>query len=117
MDAGEWRVKRALRLAPAVFFVAAVCAAPALGHVLSIEAAHGKARAYAQRACEGDRYCVRDGVSSCRRKHAHVVTCDVFNDRDTPAQGRYRCLRLVRIAYTTSYSTKPAITGFGNWRC
>ena len=45
------------------------------------------------------------------------MICDIFNDRDTPAQGRYRCLRLVRIAYTSPYSHKPTITGFGNWRC
>lgn len=95
----------------------ALGAASALAHVLSVERASAKARSYAHRACDADRRCDRYGVKSCRRRKAHVVICDVFNDRDTSAQGRYRCSRLVRVAYTSADSRRPAITGFGDWRC
>jgi hypothetical protein len=111
-------VKRVLLIAALVAVsISALLATTAVAHLLTINAARTKAFYYAHRACNVDRYCDRYGVKTCRRQQAHVVICDIFNDRDTPAQGRYRCLRLVRIAYTSPYSHKPTITGFGNWRC
>jgi hypothetical protein len=111
-------VKRVLlTVALAAVSISAIWAATAAAHVLSINAARTKAFYYAHRACNVDRYCDRYGVKSARRQQAHVVIVDIFNDRDTPSQGRYRCFRLVRVSYTSNYTNKPSITGFGNWRC
>ena len=111
-------MKRTLLIAAtAAIAVSAIWATSAFAHLLTIRAAQTKSFYYAHRACNVDRYCDRYGVRTCRRQQAHVVICDIFNDRDTPAQGRYRCFRLVRVSYRTPYSTKPTLTGFGNWRC
>ena len=98
----------------------AICgalAANASAHVLTIKAASTKSFYYANRACNSDPACDRYGVLNCSRQQVHVVICNIFNDRNTAAQGRYRCTRLVRVAYRTAYSTKPTLTGFGKWQC
>ena len=97
--------------------LSAVLAATAPAHQLTIRAASTKAFYYANRACNVDRYCDRYGLLNCYRQAAHVVICRIVNDRDTPAQGRYRCTRLVRVAYRSPSSRKPTLTGFGRWQC
>ena len=97
--------------------VSATFAASAAGHLLPIHAAATKSFYYAKRACNVDRLCDRYGVLACKRQQAHVVICNIFNDRDTPAQGRYRCTKLVRVAYRYPTSVKPVLTGFGDWKC
>jgi opacity protein-like surface antigen len=111
-------VKRLLlSIALAAVAVGSVFAASAAAHLLSINAASTKSFYYAKRACNVDPACDRYGVLNCRRQQAHVVICRVFNDRDTAAQGRYRCFRLVRVAYRYPGSHKPTITGFSRWNC
>ena len=106
-----------LTMALALVAFTAFMGANAVAHLLTIRAASTKAFYYAHRACNVDPACDRYGVTNCFRQQAHVVICRIFNDRDTAAQGRYRCTRLVRVAYRTSYSTKPTLTGFGRWQC
>jgi uncharacterized ParB-like nuclease family protein len=106
-----------IAVALAAVSVSAVAATNAFGHQLSIRAASTKSFYYAQAACRRDPACDRFGVETCFRQQVHVVICRVFNDRNTVAQGRYRCRRLVRIAYTTPSDRKPGITGFGRWQC
>ena len=97
--------------------VGLIAAPSAPAHKLTIRAAAVKAAYYANRACNVDRYCDRFGLVGSRRQSLHVVIINIFNDRNTPAQGRYRCTRLVRVAYRTPSSRKPVLTGFGKWNC
>ena len=97
--------------------LSAAFATNAAGHQLSIKAAATKSFYYAHRACNVDPACDRYGVLKCERQQAHVVICAIFTDRDTVAQGRYRCTRMVRVAYRCNCSYKPVITGFTDWKC
>jgi hypothetical protein len=106
-----------LAAALAAVAVSAVAVENASGHELSIKAAATKSFYYSHRACNVDPACDRYGVLKCERQQAHVVICEIFTDRNTAAQGRYRCTRDVRVAYRCSCSTKPTITGFSEWRC
>jgi hypothetical protein len=106
-----------LAAALAAIAVSALFATNAAAHFLSIKAAATKSFYYSHRACASDPACDRYGVLNCERQQAHVVICEIFTDRNTVAQGRYRCTRDVRVAYRSNYSYKPTITGFGDWNC
>ena len=111
-------MKRIALVAVLAALAAGLVAAPsASAHKLTIKAAATKAFYYAQRACNVDQYCDRFGLVRARRQSLHVVIVTIFNDRTTPAQGRYRCTRLVRVAYRSGFSNKPTITGFSKWNC
>lgn len=111
-------MKRVLLCAAlAAVAVSAVFATNAAAHFLSIKSAATKSFYYSHRACRTDPACDRYGVLTCDRQQPRVVICTIFTDRNTVAQGRYRCTRDVRVAYRSAYSYKPTITGFSDWNC
>jgi hypothetical protein len=71
---------------------------------------------FAERTCDRDRNCVRHGVLNCRRDQRRIVLCRIFDERDTRAQGRYECNRLIRLALDPE-SGRVAVTGLGHWHC
>ena len=89
--------------------------APA-GSKLSIDAASERSARFAERICDRDRNCVRHGVLNCKRQSRRVVLCRVFDERDTRAQGRYECSRLIRVALDPATGRIP-VTGLGRWQC
>jgi hypothetical protein len=83
---------------------------------LPIDAAAERSAGFAERTCDHDRSCVRHGVLNCRRQSRRVVLCRVFDERDTSAQGRYECSRLIRLALDPATGRVP-VTGLGRWQC
>jgi len=86
------------------------------GQKLSIDAAAERSARFAEQVCDRDRNCVRHGVLNCRRQSRRVVLCRVFDERDTSAQGRYDCSRLIRVALDPASGQIP-VTGLGRWEC
>lgn len=91
-------------------------ASPAAGPELPIGAAADRSARFAERLCDRDRNCVRHGVLNCRREAARVVICRIFDERDTRAQGRYECNRLIRVGFDPATGRVP-VTGLGRWHC
>ena len=86
------------------------------GPKLPIGTAAERSARFAERICKRDRNCVRHGVLNCRRQSRRVVICRIFDERDTRAQGRYECSRLIRVALDPASGRVP-ITGLGRWHC
>jgi hypothetical protein len=109
---------RSVILASAVLATLALPPAIALagGAKLSIDAASERSARFAERICGRDRNCVRHGVLNCKRQSRRVVLCRVFDERDTRAQGRYECSRLIRVALDPASGRVP-VTGLGRWQC
>jgi hypothetical protein len=91
-------------------------ASPAAGPKLPIGTAAERSARFAERTCDRDRNCVRHGVLNCRRDSRRVVLCRIFDERDTRAQGRYECSRLIRVALEPRTGRVP-VTGLGRWHC
>jgi len=100
----------------ALLTVLATSTALAAGPKLRIDRAGERSARFAERTCDRDRNCVRHGVLNCRRQARRVVICRVFDERDTRAQGRYECSRLIRVALAPA-SRRVAVTGLGRWHC
>jgi hypothetical protein len=110
-------IRRAIGLWLALCAVLAVLAPPASAGVkLSVQRASDKAYLFARHVCAHDPNCERYGVTSCRRQSMRVVLCRIFDDRDTRVQGKYRCTRLVRIAYDPAIR-RVVVTGVSDWDC
>jgi hypothetical protein len=86
------------------------------GPQLPIDAAAERSAEFAKSTCDRDRNCVRQGVLNCRRQSRRVVLCRIFDERKTPAQGRYKCSRLIRLALDPASRQVP-VTGLGRWQC
>lgn len=96
--------------------LAAALPAEAATKRLSIEAAKERAAKYARNTCERDSRCIGSGVRNCRRHRPRVVICRIFDRRETDAQGRYTCTRLVRLALDPRTRRIP-VTGVSDWSC
>jgi hypothetical protein len=108
---------RSVILASAVLATLALPAGSALaGSKLSIDAAAERSARFAERTCDRDRNCVRNGVLNCKRQGRRVVLCRIFDERKTRAQGRYECSRLIRVALDPASGRVP-VTGLGRWQC
>lgn len=111
------RAMRAAAAAIGVCAVLAVLAMPAAAAVkLPVRLAAEKAFIFAKHTCAHDRNCVRYGVENCRRQSLHVVLCRIMDQRDTAAQGRYKCTRLVRVALNPR-DYRVQVTGRSRWQC
>ncbi|HEY5976642.1 MAG TPA: hypothetical protein VIT85_02190 [Solirubrobacterales bacterium] len=106
----------AVRALAAVLALGAVLAVPAGALELEIDRASDRSVEFAQRTCDRDRYCVRQGVLNCRRHSPRVALCRIFNERRTPVQGSYRCDRLIRLSLDPR-SRRVPVTGLGRWHC
>jgi hypothetical protein len=100
----------------ALLTVLGTTTALAAGPKLRIDRAAERSAEFAERTCDRDRNCVRHGVSNCRRQSRRIVICRIFDERDTRAQGRYLCSRLIRLALDPETRFVP-VTGLGRWRC
>lgn len=111
------KIKSLVSVALAVLALTWALAVPAIAAVkLPIETAANKAFIFAKHTCAHDQSCVRYGVTNCRRQSLHVVLCRIFDERDTEAQGRYHCTKLVRVALDP-VTYRIVITGQGEWQC
>jgi hypothetical protein len=111
------RAKRLLGLFLATCAVVGVLALPAMAAVkLPIKTAADKSFIFAKHTCAHDHNCVKYGVTNCRRISLHVVFCRIFDERSTPAQGRYPCQKLVRVALDP-ITYRVLVTGQGAWQC
>lgn len=110
-------VRRVFTTGFALCAVLAVLAVPASAAVkLPIQTAASKSFIFAKHLCAHDRNCEKFGVTNCRRQSLHVVLCRIFDIRDTEAQGRYSCTRLVRVVLDPA-TYRIVVTGLGNWQC
>ena len=110
---------RGLRPLGAALLVSAALAAtavPAAALELPLERAEQRSLDFAERICARDKHCVRFGVLNCRRQGPKVALCRIFDERRTPAQGRYRCERLIRLSLDPRTQRLP-VTGLGDWHC
>ncbi len=110
---------RAIRPLAAVLVAGVAIALPALAiasPTLTAERAAAKSAEFAERLCERDPHCVRNGVLNCNRQSPRIVLCRIFDQRSTEAQGTYRCERKIRIALDPATGRAP-VTGIGPWRC
>ena len=111
------RVKRLFCALLASFVLLATVAMPAVAAVkLPVGVAAQKAFAFAKHTCAHDVHCVKYGVTNCRRGSLHVVFCRMYNERSTPAQGRYACRKYVRVVLDP-ITYKILVTGTSNWDC
>jgi hypothetical protein len=111
------KIRAIASVALSVLALTWMLALPAIAAVkLSIPTASERALAFAKRTCSHDKSCVKYGVTNCRRQGLHVVLCRIGDERDTEAQGRYVCTRLVRVALNPA-NQKVRITGLGEWSC
>jgi hypothetical protein len=83
---------------------------------LPISTAAEKSAVFAENTCSQDKHCVAHGVSNCYRQRPRVVFCRIVIRRHTPAQGSYRCSRLVRLGFDPKTHRVP-VTGLGRWHC
>lgn len=100
-------------MALAVFALTTGSAAAA---VLPVSGAQDRSLAFAKRTCSHDKACVDYGVLNCDRQSSHVVLCRIYDERDTKVQGRYRCERMIRLAFHP-VTRKVPVTGLGRWHC
>jgi hypothetical protein len=111
------RLKRLLATVLALCAAFAALALPASAAVkLPVEVAAEKSFVFAKHTCAHDGNCVKYGVLNCNRQSLHVVLCRIFDERDTDAQGRYECNRLIRVALDP-VSFRIQVTGLGPWHC
>jgi hypothetical protein len=111
------RVRRLIAVAVAFCAFLAALALPAAAAVkLPVEVAAEKSFVFAKHTCAHDRNCTRYGVRNCNRQSLHVVLCRIFDERDTDAQGKYECNRLIRVALDPN-SFRIQVTGLGPWHC
>lgn len=111
------RVKRLFCALLASFVLLATVAMPAVAAVkLPVGVAAQKAFAFAKHTCAHDVHCVKYGTTNCRRISLHVVFCRMYNERSTPAQGRYACRKYVRVVLDP-ITYKILVTGTSNWDC
>lgn len=111
------KLKRLIALVLATCAVLAAFALPAQAAVkLPVKTAADKSFVFAKHTCAHDKNCVRYGVLNCRRQSLHVVLCRIFDERNTTAQGRYDCNRLIRVALD-AYTYRIVVTGLGPWHC
>ena len=111
------RVKRLFCALLAAFVLLATVAMPAAAAVkLPVKVAARKAFIYARHTCAHDVHCVKYGITNCRRLSLHVVACRMYVERSTPAQGRYDCQKLVRVALSP-INYKILVTGTTSWAC
>jgi hypothetical protein len=111
------RVKRYSCALLAASVLLATVALPAAAAVnLPAKLADTKASIYAKHTCAHDPHCVRSGVTNCNRQSPHALVCRMFVERSTPAQGRYTCRKLVRVALDPA-AVKILITGSSRWTC
>jgi hypothetical protein len=117
---GEWAPRSPIHgfiAVLAVFaFLTVIATAASAADKLTIATAREKAAAFAERTCKRDESCVRSGVLNCRREAQRVVHCRIFDDRDTEAQGNYRCNREIRMVMNPDTHRVP-VTGLGRWHC
>ncbi len=111
-------VARALALALGLCGLLCAFAGPAAAGEakLTIPRATARAGNFAESTCKQDESCVRSGVLSCDRKGDLVVHCRIFDERQTDAQGKYRCNREIRIVMDRQ-TLKAPVNGLGRWRC
>ena len=83
---------------------------------LSIPRATERAGVFAESTCKRDQSCVGSGVLNCDRKGALVVHCRIFDERQTDAQGSYRCNREIRMVMDRKTRRAP-VNGLGRWHC
>lgn len=83
---------------------------------LPVRTAANKSFLFAKNTGSHDSNCVRYGVENCRRISLHVVFCRIFDERDTAAQGKYTCDKLIRVAVDLS-TYRVLVTGNGPYHC
>ena len=111
------RVKRLWCALLASFVLLATVAMPAVAAVkLPVQLAGNKAFAFAKHTCAHDVHCVKYGITNCNRQSLHVIICRMYNERSTPAQGRYACQKLVRVVLDP-ITYKIVVTGTSDWSC
>jgi hypothetical protein len=111
------RVKRwSCVLLTACVLLATVALPAAAAVQLPAKLAATKATIYAKNTCAHDAHCVKSGVTNCNRQSPHALLCRMFVDRSTPAQGRYTCQKLVRVALDPA-TVKILVTGSSRWAC
>lgn len=111
------KIKSLVSVVFAVLALTWALAIPAVAAVqLSVKTAADKAFIFAKHTCAHDHNCVRYGVTNCNRQSLHVVLCRIFDERDTEAQGRYHCTRLVRVALDP-VTYRIVVTGQAPWQC
>ncbi len=96
--------------------LAAFAASAGASVKLSADRAAKRSASFAERTCDRDRYCVRHAVLNCRRQARRAVLCRILDERDTRAQGRYACSRLIRVSLDPA-ANRASITGLGRWHC
>jgi hypothetical protein len=110
-------VARALALAVGALGLMYVAGPAAAGEVkLTIPRATERAGVFAESTCKQDASCVRSGVLNCDRKGDLVVHCRIFDERQTDAQGKYRCNREIRMVMDPETRRAP-VNGLGRWHC
>ena len=111
------RAKRLLCAFLASLLLLATAAMPAAAAVkLPVKLAGDKALVFAKHTCAHDIHCEKYGITNCARSSLHVVFCRMFVERDTAAQGRYACKKLVRVALDP-ITYRVLVTGNSNWSC
>lgn len=111
------KIKSLVSVFLAVLALTWAMAAPAVAAVqLPVKTAADKSFVFAKKTCAHDRNCVRYGVTNCRRQSLHVVLCRIFDERSTPAQGKYSCTRLIRVSLDP-VTYRIVVTGQGDWQC
>lgn len=111
------KAKRLIGVVLATCAVAGILALPAAAAVvLQVKTASDKSFIFAKNTCSHDPNCVKYGVTNCRRISLHVVFCRIFDERETAAQGRYSCTKLVRIALDP-VTFRVLVTGNGAYNC
>jgi hypothetical protein len=111
------RVKRwSCALLAACLLVGTVALPAAAAVKLPAKLADTKASIYAKHTCTHDVHCIRSGVTNCKRQSPHSLLCRMFVERSTPAQGRYTCRKLVRVALDPA-TVKILIAGSSGWTC
>jgi hypothetical protein len=83
---------------------------------LPAQLAGEKAFVFAKHTCAHDVHCVKYGITNCNRQSLHVVFCRMYVERSTPAQGRYDCQKLVRVALDP-ITYRILVTGTSAWNC
>jgi hypothetical protein len=111
------RVKRWFAALLASFMLLCAVAMPVAAAVkLPAQLAGEKAFVFAKHTCSHDIHCVKYGITNCNRQSLHVVLCRMYVERSTPAQGRYACQKLVRVALDP-ITYRIVVTGTTSWNC
>jgi hypothetical protein len=111
------KAKRLIGVILATCALGGILALPAAAAVvLPVNTAAEKAFVFAKHTCSHDPNCVKYGVTNCRRISLHVVFCRIFDERETVAQGRYHCTKLVRVALDP-VTYRVLVTGTGPYQC